>query len=846
MQHRQQPAFSTSVTAAERSAPTTFHQRGLTRLGRTPLFFAVLTLFAVGLTLQEHIVLLTNLFPEENELFSGDMPAVQSSSPFFRPSLLSSETQIQTIPLRLPPPDEPPPPPPPPPWEPPTNENSVMKRSEILPVVATTSDAANHNNRDSAIAITNDKSETVKYPNTSNKMKNLTTKFKTEHKTVTSPQLLSLESSSNEKSDYGRASRNSTESSLLPSSNFTTAESKKNKTMSDSKIVNQTTLPQKNFSSSPLELMLQSNKSKSFLANQSLLKNDVCTASSTITTPHPASGSLCHRLTADGKTISSLWLEALPRILNACMHPDDLRQIHRPWIQQLLKIVTPQFLERSLLVRLGEKNIRRVIGIIELRLQNATKHPPLLVAVYGGSVAEGTGCNKIPAELGNLEVIESIKGKNCAWPLRLQWLADTFLGSDVVRVENIAVGGTHSILALPTLEYRLYPKNSLMLQSGPDIIVNGYSVNDNLPNTEVKDNSTADRRHFQLGLDKSQKFTLSALKSRPCRDPPSLIYFDEYFGNQNELLLGEDIRRNAVRLVAGHYGGSVGVISSSVMATPFVYTNERETFFSPNWWKNSKKRITDGHFGMPGHQLTAYSIAYAALRTVADYCAGTMEHHRLGAATSTPQKQEEVIRTMVSPKLVDELKFSSKHDASHETKWEQEEAAYCANADFQAPPCPFAFVATPAGTARHANELNKYLLPFTTNNTGWTGENDIRNGWQNKLGLTTHTHGAVLELTLPHVTNRVRILTLHYLRSYGEKWANSTAQFDLTILKNETIQHTRSFRVEGVHDMTFSIAYPLVVDLGDHAADIGDDVVLRITLAGGSEFKIIALMLCSR
>ena len=44
---------------------------------------------------------------------------------------------------------------------------------------------------------------------------------------------------------------------------------------------------------------------------------------------------------------------------------------------------------------------------------------------------------------------------------------------------------------------------------------------------------------------------------------------------------------------------------------------------------------------------------------------------------------------------------------------------------------PFAFVATLAGTARHANELNKYLLPFTTNNTGWTGENDICNDWQN-------------------------------------------------------------------------------------------------------------------
>lgn len=158
-------------------------------------------------------------------------------------------------------------------------------------------------------------------------------------------------------------------------------------------------------------------------------------------------------------------------------------------------------------------------------MSNATKHPLLLVTVYGRSVAEGTGCNKIPTELGNLEVIESIKGKNSAWPLQLQWLADTFLGNDVICVENIAVGGTHSILVLPNLEYRLYPKNLLLLQNGPDVILNGYSVNDNLPSMEVKENLMADQQHFQLGLDKSQHFTLSALKSQLCHDPSSLIYF---------------------------------------------------------------------------------------------------------------------------------------------------------------------------------------------------------------------------------------------------------------------------------------------------------------------------------
>lgn len=73
----------------------------------------LLTLIAIGVTLQEHVVLLTNRFPEESKLFAGDVPVVQSSSAIFCPLFLSSETQKQTIPPRLLPPDKPPPP-----WEP--------------------------------------------------------------------------------------------------------------------------------------------------------------------------------------------------------------------------------------------------------------------------------------------------------------------------------------------------------------------------------------------------------------------------------------------------------------------------------------------------------------------------------------------------------------------------------------------------------------------------------------------------------------------------------------------------------------------------------------------------------
>lgn len=58
------------------------------------------------------------------------------------------------------------------------------------------------------------------------------TKLKTEHKTVTSPQVLSFESSSAKKYGYGKASQNLTESPLLPPSTLTKTKSKKKNKMS--------------------------------------------------------------------------------------------------------------------------------------------------------------------------------------------------------------------------------------------------------------------------------------------------------------------------------------------------------------------------------------------------------------------------------------------------------------------------------------------------------------------------------------------------------------------------------------------------------------------------------------
>jgi hypothetical protein len=153
--------------------------------------------------------------------------------------------------------------------------------------------------------------------------------------------------------------------------------------------------------------------------------------------------------------------------------------------------------------------------------------------VFGDSVTTGSQCEVLPKELKNKVQPGggSVEGPSCAWPNRLQLLADSFLGKGVVQIHNLAAGGTASPQAHPVISYWLYPSDSPLKYRGPDVIVNAYSTNDNLSFR----NQTGTNRYFHDKLGKVYRFVQTALRSRLCHDPPVVFYVDEYIGNSHEL-----------------------------------------------------------------------------------------------------------------------------------------------------------------------------------------------------------------------------------------------------------------------------------------------------------------------
>lgn len=642
----------------------------------------------------------------------------------------------------------------------------------------------------------------------------------------------------------------------------------------------------------------------------------------------PLPPSIC-LLIPSGHSAFSIWRRNSEHIFQASMHQYDLTGTHGSWIRNLLQMLPPHVLQRAIRVtpalQYGSP-WEVVMTKITRKLQNVKDPtvPPVRIAVFGGSVTEGRGCNVLPNEVGitreraDATTPRRIIGRSCSWPFRLQQLLDKALGSPgIVSVTNLAVGGTNSWQSFPIIQHSLYPEHSPLLDGvgGLDIIINAYATNDNLPAWNRPRNTTIDRYHIDGRWGMMQSFLNTCRLSQPCQNPPPLVlYFDDYVGNQGNVVLGEMQVHDAIQEIARYGDGIAGYVSSSdSLWRPFILPNTTETLLSPKW----KGASVEVHFGMPGHVARTWVFAYALLQWTVDYCQDQNNHSgkdvtdvSLSDATSTkfappmpspsikffynaerrhiekqtiPTEQETTMLHNVSktqPFILHQNAFTvagtfeqlplsiwmrfmnittdwrntiqSRLAASVVQECDVRESQSSINMA-QARPCTFAFVAAPMGTHPNAKDLNMYVSRYATVYQDWLAQDDIKNGWQNKLGVVAQKPGARLVLRLPNITTPIKVVTLHYLKSYGDKWRNSTANFTLTIHRRDEVGaatyqlNETSWQLVGYHNQETSISYPHTVDLGrSNQAEPGDSVDLKIELIGGTTFKILTLLLCNR
>jgi hypothetical protein len=608
---------------------------------------------------------------------------------------------------------------------------------------------------------------------------------------------------------------------------------------------------------------------------------------------------ICNHLPHGGAaTASSLWYSSLIQIHNASIHPRDTqRRLHANWTRQLLQFLAPNLLEQGLRASPSYTSLEPIFTKLYHRLVNDSA-PPLKIIVFGGSTAEGVGCSRVSKELFGGQQVKTKgttgQGRNCAWPFRLQVFLDQFLGQGVIEINNLAVGGSTSDLTEPFLKYWLYPP--FFRPTGPDIVINAHSTNDNNPPAfhYATLNTTGDDFHANRFTQRNQDFIETAINSRHCtgQAQPLVLYVDEYMGNIQDVLLGDGQGLERMQLLADMFP-QVGLISPASAVRPFVFADIWEVVFSPNWKKakggssnfNNSQTAVNVHFGLSGHVTIMWVVAYAMLQLTLDFCEDSRGHHRPAHVApslllSSLAKTSQFLSIAKTPpkflfwnkrQEIDETEGSAQSPAAAplgvlsniSNIWREsvavkyrDERMYCESRGQTTEqlddrtPCVFAFLAAPLGTHGNQDDLNNYLRPFImlkASGGGWEARNDLReDGFVNKLGLVATRPDATVTLALRNLQKPVRVITLHTLKSFGEKWLDARAKFTLEVFEKGLQVYMHEFVIEGVHNQNTSISYPFRLDLHDRQASVGSTIRFRIDLIGGTTFKINALMFCSR
>ena len=187
-----------------------------------------------------------------------------------------------------------------------------------------------------------------------------------------------------------------------------------------------------------------------------------------------------HTTASSSFTASSIWNVNLSKIYNSSHHPgmQDLFPTHnatepeaRTMHELLFDILTPNRFRKGMLHIPPTRDatheiITHILQIAQKRMKDSANNPPVKIAVVGGSVTQGRAC---------FHVLQ--RASQCAWPYRFELLINQFVGMEVIKVYNLALGGTTTGSAgSSVVEYWMYRESDLM-EAGPDIIVNSYSTN---------------------------------------------------------------------------------------------------------------------------------------------------------------------------------------------------------------------------------------------------------------------------------------------------------------------------------------------------------------------------------
>jgi hypothetical protein len=400
----------------------------------------------------------------------------------------------------------------------------------------------------------------------------------------------------------------------------------------------------------------------------------------------------------------------------------SLRSIQDCWNWNGAEVALENFtnLEDTMLDRLNQHRLlrsikvpphpfvtERVLEIILKRMHDPSKHPPLRIAVFGGSVTDGyrSRANSIGMSQSQLHHREK-----CNWSRKLERLLNEVLpiflfgdgrmnegisrdnselADNIVEVRNFAVSGTDSSVGVLLLDYDLLGAD----MTKTDIVISAFAAND--LQAPIGMNRDLITHHMQ-------RFLKSAKAMRPCSDLPLLIQIADVFEESLSYVRGgirKKLRYHNEMLETANWAG-VMALSYPDAVRDVLYRDLRD---------DTLMQYGELHPGMTFHTGIAWMIAYGLLEGILHSC----------DASSLADHEKSEPRAGVSfPILRDDLS-----SAEVPEKWREETKGLeqrCSLNQTTPTTCSFKMIAHMLGAA-NADQVRRAIEGVATNIDGWDG-----------------------------------------------------------------------------------------------------------------------------
>jgi len=593
-------------------------------------------------------------------------------------------------------------------------------------------------------------------------------------------------------------------------------------------------------------------------------------------------------------TTLSLWSRHIPQILEATRVPGDGGFQFHDFYASLLHILTPDRMQRAVkTLPLDWTPVHKSFQILYHRwkavqsqldeyretfqlalddpidpqvmsdIQKDPDLPPKLsILVMGGSVTMGV--------VGDWNPVGKFP-QSAAWPVLFSNFVTNLFGNlDLIQVHVLAIGGTNTESGTTLWDYSIVPKD---VPYPPDILINAYSTNDvhvNSMNDAKARNKTLEESLIELG----QNFIRQVMtpKKQCGHSPPLLLFVDDYLGNEQNEILATMVSSQKMNLLSGYYG--TASISYADAVRDVVYGDSKEWFFSSDWYYKGGNygRQIHPHLGM--HTSMAWIVTFYLINLATTYCSlpklPGKERYHAGMARYGPGKEDYNFRIShgmpqlrdagkplkgrpsqkprgLPPLLTKDLSLENVTEAWLEDSnanadlWKAQEE--CAADGHQinethsiTNPCIFAWVGSINEGMTKPDHLMKQMAPVIMSHDGWSAADDNRKlGWVPTGGL-----GSKFTLGWNDISQPVKAVNFMVMKSYGEKWANSTLEVKIWSGDDSVGEEI----IHGFHDKHTSETYNIKIPLHGEGLKKGSELRISHELIAGNTFKILGMAVC--